>query len=291
MEATHRLDLNIFLVKTGSNPIDTEKVNIIQMLLHKHRIAHLIPHLDVHVYCYTDDSTGIETDFGIKILPLTLRDNITNPDFYLLDLLDDDRFDNAQNCYMDLNLMPLELCQTDIISACPQRGEAHELPPYITLDAETKLKIVSENLPILYMTNDWWLDEPKNTTHMIKWYGNEVRALKSKFNESPELAQLTSLAEFIDTQFKGFIYNPKLGFFAPFAINNQQVNEDFTEKYWDTKVRVFFPTLFDGIGGDADDRFVYYDHEWKTINRHVKFLVAQGEESPNRDLFLRSWVI
>lgn len=284
---------NIFFVKAGdSDPHAAEKINHIHLVLRRHRVDELIPQMVTNFYVYTDDPTGLDTDFGLQILPLELRDNITDPEFYKLDLMDMREFDSQQNVVIDTSLIPLELCQQDIISSCPHTGEAHELPAYeiMNLTTENKLDIVDNNLPFLQAIKEYWNNDALSTS-FLKWYGNDIRELKSKHLENPEYTG--TLAEFITEYFTGYIYAPKIGFVAPYHINNEDANDAFTPDVWDPIVREpHFPREFDGMGGEPDDKVFYFSHEWKRINRHVKFLQIEPSETPFfRDFYLRKWVL
>lgn len=281
---------NIYIVKVGNDPIDVAKVNAIQMALIKHRVAKMLPHLNWQIHCYTDDSTGLETDFGLNIIPLTLRDNVTDPDFYKLDLFNLPDLDESQNIIVDINVIPLEMCQMFFIDRVPEKGDVSELPSYIQLDSATKVKVVEEKLPFMGLQRSWWLDGEPYNSFLIKYNAYEAKSLYDKFIEDPISAQNTNLAEFIVNNWKGLFVSIEPGKLAPFQVNNKDANVAFTE-VWDEKVRCYFPDAFDGQGGDPDDKFIYYAHEWKTYNRHIRFFVLEGDADPRSDLFLRSWII
>jgi len=281
---------NIFIVKTGNNPIDVAKVNAIQMSLIRQRVAHMVPHIKVQLHCYTDDPTGLETQFGMNIMPLTLRDNVTNSEFYKLDLFNLEDLEESQNIIVDINAIPLEMCQMFFIDRMPEKGDVSELPKNIELDTETKVRVVEEKLAFLGLQKSWWLEgEPYNSA-LIKYNGYDAKSLYETFNQNPETAQTTSLAEFIVANWKGLFVSLEPGKLAPFQVGDNEANKQFTNT-WDEKVRCYFPDAFEGMGGDPDDKFVYYVHEWKTYNKHLRFFLLEGDEDPRNDLFLRSWVL
>ena len=78
---THETNLNIVIVKTQHDQDSIDKVNAIQRNILHHRVDVILPFLNVNIICYTDNAEGLETNFGMSILPLTKRDNIINDEF------------------------------------------------------------------------------------------------------------------------------------------------------------------------------------------------------------------
>ena len=68
---------------------------------------------------------------------------------------------------------------------------------------------------------------------------------------------------------------PPPGTYAPWYINNREENLKFND-VWDEKVLPYFPGIWDGAPGpegieQMESAFVYFDHEWKRLNRHCSF--------------------
>jgi hypothetical protein len=109
---THQTNLNVVLVKTTHDQDSIDKVNAIQKLLLRHRVDVILPFMNLNVICYTDNAEGLETNFGMTVMPLTKRDDIVNDEFYKLDLFKNGDWSSEDMIVInDINFLPLELCQ------------------------------------------------------------------------------------------------------------------------------------------------------------------------------------
>jgi hypothetical protein len=288
------LPCHIVIVKVGNNPEDTYKVNKIQENLLRLRVKSIVPHLDIHFHCYTDDPTGLETSFGLNIIPLELRDNITNPDFYKLDLFGriNDEFakkdiGDAQMIMLDINTIPMSQSQKWFVDRCPLRGEIGELPKSVKLTGEQMENIRDNKLPHLWGSREWW-DNNNVSPAILSFNYREHENTLEHFNTNTAEFQKLSFSEFLTNELQGNFLPFLDGIVAPFTCNDIEKNEKEVTAIWDERVR---PQLKDTFTGseydDPDDKFCYADHEWKTFNRHCKFLTTTG--NPMTDEYLRLW--
>lgn len=289
----HMTNLHVVVVKTQHDQDSIDKVNAIQKNLLRHRVDQIIPFINFHFHCYTDNPEGLETNFGMQILPLTKRDDITNDEFYKLDLFRQDNW-TAEDMIVvqDINLIPLEMCQKFYIERIPLRGEISELPDHIKLTAEDIVEIRDNKLPYLGLTQSWWEDTPQITGDLLRFNGNECMHLR-KDTYTPE-EQNAGLGVYIETNLKGKKLGIPPGNTALWVLNDNDVNKEFN-KTWDDKVLPLFPGIFDGPPNEEginamESAFVYFDHEWKRINGHCRFLSVKGE-GLRQDLYLRLWVL
>lgn len=149
-EAAHINKLNIVIVKTQHDQDSIDKVNAIQRNLLHHRVDVILPFLKVNIICYTDNAEGLETNFGMTILPLEKRDDITNDEFYKLDLFRHDKWTSEDMVVInDINLIPTELCQKYYIERMPPKGEIADLPSHIKLTADQLVSIRDNVSPYL----------------------------------------------------------------------------------------------------------------------------------------------
>jgi len=292
-EKAHINKLNIVIVKTQHDQDSIDKVNAIQRNLLHHRVDVILPFLKVNILCYTDNAEGLETNFGMTILPLEKRDDITNDEFYKLDLFRHDQWTSEDMIVInDINLIPTELCQKYYIERMPPKGEIADLPSHIKLTADQLVSIRDNVSPYLGLTQDWWEETPSITTDLLRFNGNDCMSLR-KETYTPE-EQEKGLGEYIKENFKGMKVAPPPGVIAPWTLSDNAENEKLND-VWDKKVLPYFPGIWEGAPGAEgvelmESAFVYFDHEWKRINAHCRFLKVNGDGLKS-DLYLRLWVL
>ena len=292
-EAAHINKLNIVIVKTQHDQDSIDKVNAIQRNLLHHRVNVILPFLKVNIICYTDNAEGLETNFGMTILPLEKRDDITNDEFYKLDLFRHDKWTSEDMVVInDINLIPTELCQKYYIERMPPKGEIADLPSHIKLTADQLVSIRDNVSPYLGLTQDWWEETPSITTDLLRFNGNDCMSLR-KETYTPE-EQEKGLGAYIKENFKGMKVAPPPGVIAPWTLSDNAKNEKLND-VWDEKVLPYFPGIWEGAPGAEgvelmESAFVYFDHEWKRINAHCRFLKVNGDGLKS-DLYLRLWVL
>lgn len=292
-EAAHINKLNIVIVKTQHDQDSIDKVNAIQRNLLHHRVDVILPFLKVNIICYTDNAEGLETNFGMTILPLEKRDDITNDEFYKLDLFRHDKWTSEDMVVInDINLIPTELCQKYYIERMPPKGEIADLPSHIKLTADQLVSIRDNVSPYLGLTQDWWEETPSITTDLLRFNGNDCMSLR-KETYTPE-EQEKGLGAYIKENFKGMKVAPPPGVIAPWTLSDNAKNEKLND-VWDEKVLPYFPGIWEGAPGAEgvelmESAFVYFNHEWKRINAHCRFLKVNGDGLKS-DLYLRLWVL
>lgn len=292
-EEAHINKLNIVIVKTQHDQDSIDKVNAIQRNLLHHRVDVILPFLKVNILCYTDNAEGLETNFGMTILPLEKRDDITNDEFYKLDLFRHDQWTSEDMIVInDINLIPTELCQKYYIERMPPKGEIADLPSHIKLTADQLVSIRDNVSPYLGLTQDWWEETPSITTDLLRFNGNDCMSLR-KETYTPE-EQEKGLGEYIKENFNGMKVAPPPGVIAPWTLSDNAENEKLND-VWDKKVLPYFPGIWEGAPGAEgvelmESAFVYFDHEWKRINAHCRFLKVNGDGLKS-DLYLRLWVL
>lgn len=290
---THHTQMHVVVVKTQHDQESIDKVNAIQRNLLHHRVDCILPFIHLNLWVYTDNAEGLETNFGMKVMPLEKRDDITNDEFYKLDLFRQDQWSSEDIVVIqDINLIPMELCQKYYIERMPMKGEISDLPSHIKLTAEQMVDIRDNKRPYLGVTQNWWEDEPSISTDLLRFNGNDCMMLR-KETYTPE-EQEKGLAQYITDNYTGMKVAPPPGNIAPWTIGNDAENKKLND-VWDEKVLPLFPGIWEGAPGTEgielmESAFVYFDHEWKRLNAHCRFLKVNGEGLRN-DLYLRLWVL
>ena len=295
--------INIVTVKIGDDPRDTKKVNDIMLHFRKLKLPEMTAgHNIIRYFVYTDypEDPELDTDLGIIPLPLEIKDGITNPDYYKLDLFDNEIKNDAgkvldDKCILwDIDLMPRDMCQRHIIASMPMPGEIDDslLEGEINTDL---LKTVKENKYIsIRMSSNWHTEGQDFNPWYIEfcnWDSKNLARDKDKLIEDPNDFDLS---QYILDNHKGIVLATPPGTFSPFYVENREMNEELNE-LWNTDVKKYFPQQWSGDGGDPEDTLYYYEHEWKRINAQSKFMyIDEGPKGDNlnryNDLFLRLWV-
>ena len=295
--------INIVTVKIGDDPRDTKKVNDIMLHFRKLKLPEMTQgHNLIRYFVYTDypEDPELDTDLGIIPIPLEIKDGITNPDYYKLDLFDNEIKNDIgkvldDKCVLwDINLMPRDMSQSLIISGMPMPGEIDDslLEGEINTDV---LKAVKENKYIsIRMSSNWHTEGQDFNPWYIEfcnWDSKNLARDKDTLIEDPNDFDL---CQYILDNHKGIVLATPPGIFSPFYADNREWNEELNT-LWDTEVKKYFPAQWSGDGGDPDDTLYYYDHEWKRINAQSKFMyIDEGPKGDNlnryNDLFLRLWV-
>jgi hypothetical protein len=295
--------VNIVTVKIGDDPKDTKKVNDIMLHFLKLKVPQMTGgHNIIRYFVYTDypEDPELDTDLGIIPIPLEIKDGITNPDYYKLDMFDN-KIENDigkvldDKCIIwDIDLMPLNACQMQIIDSLPYPGEVDDT--FLEGDIDTDLiKEIKKNKYISIRMSSNWHNQDKAFNpwyiEFCNWDSRNLAQDKEKLIEDPNDFDL---CQYILDNHKGLVLASPPGLFSPFYADNREMNEEL-EPIWESEVKKFFPEQWQGEGGDPLDDLYYYDHEWKHINAQTKFIyIDEGpkEETLNRynDLFLRLWV-
>jgi len=285
------IDARVVVVKVGSDPIDTAKVNAIQIAFHRKRIPHIVPHINFKFYCFTDDPTGLDTEFGMEIIPLTRKDYITDPEFYKCEILNNTDWDDDQVILLDINTTFQDLCQKAFVDRCPLKGQVSELPEHIKFTAEEIFDIRENNLPFVVCGAKWWDNNKPFSTAFINFNGGDLGHVRRIFEENPAKAQETDFETFFINTFKGKYVHLEAGSIGPYIVGSPADTDATFTPLWDEHVRPLFPEQWNGQGGDMDDKYIYAEHEWKTVNKQTKILQFTNNDNPFKDLFARTWLL
>lgn len=287
--------VNIIVHRPDDSPESAQKVNDIFIKLEKLRLRHLNPVETVRFICYTPYAEGIETELlNIEIRPysdlgIDLGNNPEN--FRKLDLIADDQYTDEKMCIIDINTVPQELSQETIFRSVPMKGEVNDDHYGVSsLSQEVKDKIKEEKLVYARISTDWTQGN-KPTDDVIMCYGNAGFSVYKHYIAEGNPNNLT-LGEYIQTHFKGVVLNMVPGVFSTYYAHDEEKNKSNND-LWETEVKEkYFPKYFEGYGGDENDNFIYYGHEYKTINNQCKWIkIDETAGSRSSDLYARLWIL
>lgn len=254
----------------------------------------------VKFYCLAKDGTGLldniihlpirenaDTNYGDEsydILQLLLEPILTNDDF-------------TKNVIWNPRLIPLDLCQTAILSNIPNKGNIAELPIGHGMDAETLNTIQENKMPFIELPLKWWDDPEGLTEYKGEWYlgfnGSDLKdiAVNMTIDTVAEYKDKGGVWKYIEDSFKGVVLPTKLAQFSPYHLNDQEKNDSLNAQY-EEKIRPYYPTEWYPPQEDEMDAPLFsYNHEWRDIAKQVRFLYLEGEDDPKTDMYARLWIL
>jgi len=295
--------INIVTVKIGDDPREAKKCNDIMLHFLKLKLPEITQGNNlIRYFVYTDypNDPNLDTDLGIIPIPLEIKDGITNPDYYKLDMFDNKLENDAgrildDKCILwDIDLMPRDMSQSLMINGMPLDGEIDDSLLQGNIDTDLIKQIRENRYTSIRMSSNWHTEGVDFNPWYVEFQNWDSRNLAQDKDKLIEDPNDFDFCQYILDNHKGIVLATAPGVFSPFYVENQEKNEELNDK-WDTDVKKYFPEQWEGEGGDVDDTLYYYEHEWKRINAQSKFLyLDEGPKGENlnryNDLFLRLWV-
>ena len=278
--------------------VSTEEINEAVVRLLKFRINIIQPGNLPKFYCFTQgDGEGLLDEIQvIKIQESSLA--LIDEDWSILQLFDHSKLQSVEdkNIIWNPRLVPLDLCQTAILSHIPHPGEVLEMPDGHGLDLETMQTIKDKKLPFIELPMKWWSDEG-HTEYMGEWYMTFHADTLSHIAEGCTVDEVEDYKDkggvwkYIEDKFAGVVLPTKLAQFTPYYLNNQEKNEDLNAQF-EEKIRPYFPAdWYPPFDDDMDAPLFSYNHEWRTSSKQVRFVFLDGTDAPKSDMYARLWFI
>ena len=254
-------------------------------------------HNIVKFYCLAKDGTGLMDD--ITHIQVDESKSFGVEDFEVVQLFNDpnlhsgEAFEWTKNVLWNVNLMPLDLCQSAILTNIPEAGNIRELPMEHGMDVETLNTIQQNKLPFIEMPHKWWTAEGEDTEYKGEWYtgfiGTDLKEIAE--NLTQEHTQTKNVWKYIEDSFKGVVLPTKLAQFSPYYINDKEKNLDLNAQY-EEKIRPYFPQeWYPPMEEEMDAPLFSYDHEWRDVAKQVRFIYLEGEDDIKSDLYARLWFV
>lgn len=305
---------NIIMHQKSNITSDTINTSFIRLM--KMRIEMIQKgHNEVKFFCLTNTPEGLLDN--ITPIPYDINPLITDESYYQLEVLSDHpalSIDHCKNILWNPLLIPLDLCQTAILSNLPSKGKIRELSDEVELDVETMQTIKDKALSFIEMPMRWWnfkvtgedcnpaWDDEDDTEFKGQWYfafsGDELQGIKTTFmnditNTIDTYSAKGGVQGFIEAEFKGVVLPTKLGQFTPYYINQEDKNKNLKEQ-WEEKIRPYFPIEWYPPQLDEMEAELFsYDHEWRDVSPQVRFLFMDSVtgEDPETDMYARLWFL
>lgn len=282
---------------TSVTPDDVKRL---KLSLDRERIFNTDGMLSAKFFVITDYNRDEFTDgFGSvapKIISVELdegEEGYSHPSFYQRFAFDNHFFSRDDKVlYMDANTIARDLFQTVVYSGLPERGNCTH--SQYELSAEDTALIEEENLETLFLQKDW---TGRCDTQFQPWfyafqYGDQIRLQKAMQQENVFDGAETFM-HWVEDNYKGYVLQQPAGLTGPFVVGDQDENERLAGMY-EKNVRPLLETQWRGLGGEPDEQWVIYDHEYRDVTRQCSILyLDKGEENldPKSDRFVELWLI
>lgn len=288
--------VNIFVVRTDDSPESAQKVNDIFLRLEQLRIKHLNPVETVNFKVYTPYAEGIKADlYDIEIVPyndMGVDPKNDGENFRKLDLLGNPDYAEHKMLIIDIDTMPRELAQESIFKSVPHIGETSTDHHGVDeLDAATRDMIKEKNLPYIRISSDWMNDNAP-TDDVIMFMGGTGHKVYAEYYTNGNPDNLT-LGAFITKNWKGVVLNMVPGIFSTYFVGDEERNTSVNDAWASDVVGRYFPKYYEGYGGDENDKYIYFGHEYKTLNFQVKWVKLDESKGISRqdDLYAKCWLL
>ena len=280
--------------------VSLDDVRRLKLSLDRERIFNADGMLSAKFFVITDyDRDEFNEGFGAvspKIISVELEEGeqgYSHPSFYQRFAFDNHFFSRDDKVlYLDANCIVRDLFQTVVYSGLPERGNAEH--SQYELSAEDIDLIETENLETLFLQKDW---TEKCETQFQPWfyafnYGDQIR-LQKAMREENVFDGAETFMHWIEENYKGYVLQQPAGLTGPFVVGDQDENERLAGVY-EKNVRPLLGTQWRGLGGEKDEQWCVYDHEYRDVTRQCSILYFdRGDEyiDPLSDRYVELWLI
>lgn len=280
--------------------VSPDDVKRLKLSLDRERVFQTDGMLSAKFFVVTDYSRDeFKEGFG-NVLPKLINVELEegeepykHPSFYQRFVFDNHFFSREDKVlFMDANTIARDLFQTVVYSGLPERGNPQH--SQYELSKEDIEMIEEENLETLFLQKDW---TETCSTQFQPWfycfmYGDHIR-LQKQMRQPGAFDNYETFMHFIEAEYKGFVLQQPAGLTGPFVVGNQDENERLAGMY-EKNVRPVLEDEWRGLGGEQDEQWCIYDHEYRDITRQCSILYFdRGEENiePKSDRFVELWLI
>ena len=295
------MPMEMVVVKTKDSELTSEQFKTFLTGVQRQRIIE--PNSDgIPLYrlnVYTDDPTGIPDREDVKIIPFFAKesDKITDSAYRKLDIFDNELFgEGTKTCIVDPNIHFVDFSMSELAKGIPDQGTTTETNFQFSAEEEASVK---EN-KTLFITQgeDWWNENNTNTySHTLTtfvqggWDFLKEEFLKDPVGIQTEYPGEEGFQRWLETFFDNKKVMPlpfPKGVLSSYKTHDHPRNLALNDLF-ETEVRPSW-TEWRGLGGDEEARLFDFGHEYRTLSKHVSFLLIDGN-TPHEDEWLDLWVI
>ena len=296
------MPMEMVVVKTKDNELTSEQFKTFLTGVNRQRIIEPnedgIPLYRLNVY--TDDPTGIPDREDVRIIPFFAKesDKITDSAYRKLDIFDNESLfgEGTKTCLVDPRVHMTDFAMSELAKGIPDQGTTHET--HFTFTAEEEQSVKDNKTLFITQGEDWW-SQTKTSTYspaLTCFVQGGWKFLREEFLKDPVGIQTEYPGEdgfqrWLETFFDNTRIMPlplPKGVLSSYTTHDHPRNLILNDLF-ETEVRPSW-TEWRGMGGEEEARLFDFGHEYRTLSKHVSFLLVEGD-TPHEDEWLDLWVI
>ena len=229
------------------------------------------------------------SNFSLVSVPSLADDE--HPSFATRHVFKNDKFgEKDKTMFVDCKVIPRGVSHSILFSSIPDRGNPNHTS--YTIDEEDRKEIIMNNWATLNYCVDWTETED---TQLLPYffqhnYGDH-EALVEKMNDAEVTSKYPTFTHFIEGEFDEFLLPFQPAIIGKYYACNVEKNKALNEAY-EKNVRPQYPDQWRGTGGDEEQKYIEFEHDWNDITRQTSMLYIDETDAPmHQDYYLRLWVL
>lgn len=194
--------------------------------------------------------------------------------------------------YLDANVMVKSPVQALFFDGLPDRGDCKHAS-IDTLTFEQREKIEAENLPAIYMCENWTdKGDTKYLPYFFMFHYGQNNELVSILEDEEKVKQYPTFQHLLEAEYNGVIIRTTAGTVGPYRVNDNDYNDDLIAAY-EKNVRPLLDTEFSAPGGEAEERYISRGHHYRDFCRQTRiiYLDRPNNVDPAEDYYLELWLL
>lgn len=216
-----------------------------------------------------------------------------DPSFYVGYAFNNYHFNSEDKVvYLDANVMVKNPVSSLLYDGLPDRGDCKHAS-IDTLTFEQREKIEAENLPSIYMCENWTgKGDTKYLPYFMMFHYGQNNELISILEDEEKIKQYPTFQHLLEAEYNGVIIRTSVGTVGPYRVNDNDYNDDLIAAY-EKNVRPLLDDEFSSPGGEPDERYISRDHHYRDFCRQTRvlFLDRPDNVDPAEDYYLELWLL
>lgn len=223
------------------------------------------------------------------------HDVFHHPSFYIAYAFDNYNFNSEDKVvYLDANVMVKNPVQSLFYDGLPDRGDCKHAS-IDTLTFEQRERIEAENLPSIYMCEDWTgKGETKYLPYFFMFHYGQNTELEQfmRADNIENIKKYPTFQHLLEAEFGGEFIRTSAGTVGPYRVNDDDYNDDLIAAY-EKNVRPLLDTEFSATGGEVEERYISRDHHYRDFCRQTRIIHLDRPDNvdPAEDYYLELWLL